>query len=137
MPSLTAKAHEPPRIPQGHRCESGVIVTAGSIGGLAALKTLLSSLPEDFSRPIVVVQHRTTLSAIARETRERPASPLGWFRNMGRMGKLIYRAQDDLIVYAPLLELFNPVLLLGTLFSVPAVLLQILIATIILASRAG
>jgi hypothetical protein len=100
--------------------------------------TAVRELPDKLRGfPDAIVQHRTTLGAIARETRERPASPVGWFRNLGRMGKLIYNAQDDLVVYAPLLELLNPVLLLGTLLSIPAIMLQVLIATIILASRAG
>lgn len=35
-----------------------IIVVGASIGGLKALQSLLSSLPEDFPVPIVIVQHR-------------------------------------------------------------------------------
>jgi two-component system chemotaxis response regulator CheB len=37
----------------------GVVAVATSAGGLAALRQLLSALPEDFGAPIVVAQHRT------------------------------------------------------------------------------
>ena len=100
--------------------------------------TAVRELPEKLRNfPESVVQHRETLGEIARETRERPGSPVGWLRNLGRMGKLLYNAQDDLVVYAPLLELLNPVLLLGTLLSVPFIILQVLVAAAILASRVG
>jgi two-component system, chemotaxis family, protein-glutamate methylesterase/glutaminase len=35
-----------------------IIVVGTSIGGLKALQTLLSALPDDFSVPVVIVQHR-------------------------------------------------------------------------------
>jgi two-component system chemotaxis response regulator CheB len=60
MSSLTANDRQSRPSPPPNARWTGVIVTAGSHGGLAALRTLLASLPEDFSRPIVVVQHRTT-----------------------------------------------------------------------------
>jgi hypothetical protein len=87
--------------------------------------------------PEAVVEHRSTLAEIARQTRSRPVSPLGWFRSLGRMAKLLYRAQDDLIVYAPLLELLNPLLLIGATLAVPAVIIESLLAAAILASRIG
>jgi len=99
--------------------------------------TAVRELPDKLRGfPDAVVQHRTTLGEIARETRDRPGNPGGWLRNLGRMGKLIYNAQDDLIVYAPLLELLNPILLLGTLLSVPFVTIQVLIAAAILLGSA-
>jgi two-component system chemotaxis response regulator CheB len=36
----------------------GILVTAGSSGGITALKIMLASLPSDFPLPVVVVQHR-------------------------------------------------------------------------------
>jgi hypothetical protein len=87
--------------------------------------------------PDAVVEHRSTLEEIARQTRDRPASPAGWFRSLGRMAKLLYRAQDDLIVYAPLLELLNPLLLIGSVLAVPAVIIECLLAAAILLSRIG
>lgn len=38
--------------------EFGIIVVGTSIGGLRALQTLLSGLPDEFPVPIVIVQHR-------------------------------------------------------------------------------
>lgn len=35
-----------------------IIVIGASVGGLAALKTLLQNLPKNFKTPIIVVQHR-------------------------------------------------------------------------------
>lgn len=96
--------------------------------------TAVRELPEKLRTfPESVVQHRTTLGEIARETRERR----GRFRNLGRMAKLLYNAREDLLLYAPLLELINPVMLLGTALSVPAVLAECLVATVILTSRVG
>ena len=37
-----------------------VVVVGSSWGGLGALKTLLSELPEDFPLPIVIAQHRSS-----------------------------------------------------------------------------
>ena len=96
--------------------------------------TAVRELPEKLRRfPESVVQHRTTLGEIAHETRARQ----GRLRNLGRMAKLIYSAREDLLLYAPLLELLNPVMLLGTLLSAPFILVECLLATVILASRAG
>jgi two-component system chemotaxis response regulator CheB len=40
------------------KSEFGIVVVGTSIGGLRALQTLLSGLPDDFPVPVVVVQHR-------------------------------------------------------------------------------
>jgi two-component system, chemotaxis family, protein-glutamate methylesterase/glutaminase len=37
-----------------------VVLMAGSLGGIEALKTVLSGLPQTFPVPIIIVQHRTT-----------------------------------------------------------------------------
>jgi len=100
--------------------------------------TAVRELPEKLRRfPETAVQHGTTLAEIARTTRERPVSGRGWLVNLGRMAKLLYSAREDLLLYAPLLELLNPVLLLGTVLAVPFVLIQCLVAAAILASRMG
>lgn len=96
--------------------------------------TAIRELPDKLRRfPETAVRHGTTLNEIARETRERR----GRLRNMGRMAKLIYSAREDLLPYAPLLELLNPFLLLGTALSVPFVLIECLTAAAIMASRVG
>ncbi len=95
--------------------------------------TAVRELPDKLRQfPETAVRHGTTLGKIARETRERRRR----FRNLGRMAKLLYSAKEDLLLYAPLLELLNPVLLVGTLLSVPFVIVQCLIAAAILANRA-
>ncbi|HYI15107.1 MAG TPA: hypothetical protein VEX37_06930 [Thermomicrobiales bacterium] len=96
--------------------------------------TAIRELPDKLRQfPETAVRHGTTLGEIARETRERRRR----FRNLGRMAKLLYSAKEDLLLYAPLLELLNPFLLIGTALSVPFVILQCLIAAAILASRVG
>jgi two-component system chemotaxis response regulator CheB len=40
------------------KSEFGIIVVGTSIGGLRALQTLLSGLPDEFPVPMVIVQHR-------------------------------------------------------------------------------
>ena len=44
------------------RIETEIVVVGTSVGGLAALGTLLKILPADFAIPIVVVQHRSVES---------------------------------------------------------------------------
>jgi hypothetical protein len=96
--------------------------------------TAIRELPDKLRKfPETAVRHGTTLGEIARETRERRRR----FQNLGRMAKLLYSAKEDLLLYAPLLELLNPFLLIGTALSVPFVVLQCLVAAAILASRAG
>lgn len=85
--------------------------------------------------PETAVRHGATLGEIARETRDRPTSGIGWLRTLGRMAKLLYNAKEDLLLYAPLLELLNPVMLVGTALSVPFILVQSVVAALILASR--
>jgi hypothetical protein len=93
-------------------------------------------LPEKIRTfPETAGRHRTTLGEVARGARERPASGRGWFRNLWRMAKLVYNAREDLLLYLPLVELFNPVMLLGAALAVPAILLEALIAAAILVSR--
>jgi hypothetical protein len=96
--------------------------------------TAIRELPDKLRQfPETAVRHGTTLGEIARETRERRRR----FRNLGRMAKLLYSAKEDLLLYAPLLELLNPFLLIGTALSVPFVILQCAVAAAILASRVG
>lgn len=58
-----------------------LIVVGTSLGGLAALSTLLSALPPDFGVPIAVVQHRSVESQellapeLRRQTRLRVSEP--------------------------------------------------------------
>lgn len=100
--------------------------------------TAVDELPDKLRRlPETAVRHGSTLGEIARTTRARPTSGFGWLRNLGRTAKLLYSAKEDLLLYAPLLELFNPVMLLGTVVAVPAVLIECVIAGLILANRVG
>lgn len=100
--------------------------------------TAINELPDKLRRlPETAVRHGSTLTEIVRETRARPVSGIGWLRNLARTAKLLYSAKEDLLLYAPLLELLNPILLLGTVLAVPAVLLECVIAALILASRVG
>jgi two-component system chemotaxis response regulator CheB len=48
---------EPAPLEQGTPPPYDVVVVAASAGGLAALSTLLASLPADFPAPLLVVQH--------------------------------------------------------------------------------
>jgi two-component system chemotaxis response regulator CheB len=56
MPGERAAAAPEPREP-GARRAFALVAIAASAGGLAALKTVLATLPRDFPLPIVIVQH--------------------------------------------------------------------------------
>jgi len=106
-------------------------VALGLLGGLIGLGLAwlalkgVSELPDKLrSLPEAAMRHRDTLQEIGRETRGRN----GLLRNAGRTLKLLYQSREDLLVYLPVLELLNPLVLTGTALSIPLIIVEVLFA---------
>ena len=67
-------------IPQRFSCPFDVVVLAASLGGMRALRQILSALPERFPAPIIVVQHLSSTypSHLADLLRPHTALPVSW-----------------------------------------------------------
>lgn len=88
---------------------------------VAELPDRLRNLPENARR------HSSDLGQIARDMRGIGERQRGRTSSLFGLGKLLYNARDDLLVYLPLLELANPIFLLAVLVSFVAVGVQVMV----------
>jgi hypothetical protein len=82
--------------------------------------------------PDTVRRQRDAFSGAARDIRADPRSNRGWLRAIWQVGRTLFESKDELLVYIPLVELLNPLFLLGVVLSVPAVMVEVVVAVVLI-----
>ena len=107
---------------------SGLLIAPAIILGLFAFALHeVAELPKRLrDLPSNARQHSSDLGQIARDLSGIGERRRGRTRSLFGLGRLLYNAREDLLVYLPLLELANPLFLLAVLVAFIAVCIEAL-----------
>lgn len=96
----------------------------------------VSELPERLRNlPENARQHSSDLGQISRDLSGIGEQQRSRTRSLLHLGRVLYNARDDILIYIPLLELANPLFLLAVLMSFAAVGIETMVVAAVVVQR--